>query len=195
MALELNASACIGNNCRSIYFHDETGVYNATLNTGGWGTPNLTLAAVTSWTITITLPDTDSTVITITDPVGLPSSNPDIEYEIPMATLNSTYTTIPDGVYTIVYSVTDGTTTYTKTLYLLFTCNIDCCVAKLFAKIATSTDCSCDSTIIKNALYADALLSSLKANAGCSNTTYIEDLITKLNTICGFSEGDCGCGN
>lgn len=193
MALSLKASICIGNNCRSLYFHDETGIYNATLNAGGWGSPNLAIASVTAWSIKITLPDTASTVITISNPAGLPSSNTDIEYEIPMATLNSSYTYIPDGQYKIVYSVTDGTTTYTKTLYKYFSCNLECCVAKLEAKVATATDCSCDDQTIRNALYARALLNSLKANAGCTNTTYTQSLLDKLNLICGFTESDCGC--
>lgn len=192
MALVLKLSAEIGTSCGSILFSDGTGAYDASLNSGGWGSPNSTIASVTTWSIIITLPS--GSVVTITDPVGLPTTTTTFEYTILDTVLNSGYTTVPDGLYSIEYTVTSGGTLYTTSKkYILFTCNIECCIAKLFAKIATETDCACGSTISANARYAQALLLGLKANANAGNTTGMITLLTKLNTICGFTESDCNC--
>lgn len=193
MSLILKASACIGNNCRSLYISDKTGVYNVTSNAGGYGTPNLAVGGVTETHIIITLPD-GTTVIDITNPSGLPSSDTTVEYEILYTILDSTWSSIQDGLYYIEYTVTDGITLYTTTPRpFLFLCNAECCVSRLFSKIATLTDCSCDDIIIKNALYADALLEGIKALKKDGNITGMSSLITKINQICGNSTQDCGC--
>lgn len=194
MALQPNFNICSAKGCNKLIFNETTGIYDADLNTGGYGTPNIAVGDVVETNIIITLPDGE-TSITITDPVGLPTSDDSLEYEIPYSTLNEDWTTVQDGLYIIEYTIEDeeGIIYSSGTKYFLITCNLDCCVSKLFAKIATSTDCSCDSTVIKNALYASALLEGLKASAGCGDTTAIENLITKLNKICGISDSNCGC--
>lgn len=189
MALIPNFTVCPKRGCSTLIFNETTGIYDVDLNLGGYGTPNPATTDVTTWSIIVTL--TDGTIVTITDPVGLPTSNSDLEYEITAGALD--LDTITDGLYTIEYTVTVGATTYTSgTQYFLFTCNIDCCINKMFARIP-STSCECDSPLMKNALYARALQLGLKANAGCGDTAAIDDLITKLNKICGFSQSDCGC--
>jgi len=189
MALIPKFTVCPKRGCSVIIFNETTGVYDADLNVGGYGAPNPVVGDATTWSIIVTL--TDDTIVTITDPVGLPTSNGDLEYEITAEALDLDI--ISDGLYTIEYTVTVGATTYTSgTQYFLFTCNIECCIDKMFAKIP-STSCECDSTVIKNALYARALLLGLKANANCGDADVINDLLTKLNKICGFSESNCGC--
>lgn len=191
MALVLDFTVCQKNACRTIAFTELTGEYSAVLNDTGWGSPNATLGSVTARSIVITKPD--GTTTTITSPNGLPNDETNLEYEISAATLDSTQTKVLDGLYTFVYSVTAGETTYTATKYVLFTCNLECCVAKLFAKIATDNDCACNSTVVKNALYADALLQGLLGAKSCGNVTAINSLLTKLNKICTASTEDCGC--
>ena len=192
MALILKTgNVYVGNACKSMYFSDNTGVYSAT-NLGGWGAPNILTSAITSTTIVITLPN-GTTTVTITNPVGLPTSSTTFEYEITSLIINGG-TSIPDGLYQIKYTVTDGIDIYTTgNQYFLFTCNIKCCVSKLFSKIAQSNDCSCDSTIIANASYANALYKGLVALGKCGTITEINSLITKLNTICNLTSGGCGC--
>jgi len=74
------------------------------------------------------------------------------------------------------------TTLYTTgKKYYLLTCNIECCIAKIYAKIATLEDCSCDSTIIKNALYASALLKGIHASKNCGDVLAINNILDKLN--------------
>lgn len=193
MALSLSFNACTIDGCSKLSFNETTGLYDVSLNTGGWGAPNLTIGAVTETHIKITLPD-GSTIVDILNPTGLPTSNPNLSYEISFDTLNSIWTKIQDGLYQIEYTVTDGITTYTTTpLWFLFTCNIECCISKMFAKIATSIDCSCDDINVKNALYADSLLQGLKALRDSGNISGINSLLTKLNNICNFTSEDCGC--
>lgn len=192
MSLILNISSpCIKKACTVISFSELTGVYNASLNVGGWSTPNPGTHDVTLATIVITRPD--GILITITNPDGLPTSDTSLEYEIPVATINSTWTKIQDGLYTIVYSVTIASIVYSVTKYVLFTCNIECCVAKLYAKTANDNNCTCDSIIMKNAQYADGLLQGLLAAKSCGNIVAINNLLTKLNKICTSANSNCGC--
>lgn len=191
MALELDFSVSVKEACSKICFTELTGAYNADLNPTGWGAPNPLTSGATLVSIVITKPD--GTSVTISSPTGLPTSDATLDYEINASTLNSSWTKILDGLYTIVYSLTASGTVYSVTKYVLFSCNIECCVAKLFAKIATESDCACDSTLVNNALYADSLFQGLLAAKGCGNTTAINNLLTKLNKICTASESDCGC--
>ena len=185
-------SAEVCGTCESITFTEGTGSYNVSTNPLGWGTPNTVIGTITATHILITLPD-GTTVVDIANPVGLPTTSTTFEYEITAAALNGG-TKIADGLYQIEYTVTDGTYTYTAgPSYFLFTCNSQCCVNKLFAKIATQTDCSCNSTAVTNALYASALLNGLCASKDCGNISGMNSLISKLNQICNSTNCGCGC--
>ena len=185
----------VGNACKSIFISDYTGLYSPT-NLGGWNNtildPNILITSVVTTSIIITRPDNTST--TILNPVGIPNTLLTVEYEIIAPVLNIGNTFIPDGLYQIEYIIFDGTDTYTTgKAYYLFTCNIGCCVSKLFSKIAESSDISCNSTVIKNALYASALYHGLIASKDCGNITAINSLISKLNKICNSAGSNCGC--
>ena len=91
MALELDISACPKHGCHSIILNETTGAYDATLNNTGWGAPNPLTSDPTTWSIIITLPD--ETIVTITDPVGLPTADDSLEYEITLAALGLTSST------------------------------------------------------------------------------------------------------
>lgn len=194
MSLILKSTVTEGNGGKSLYFSDLTNIYDVSLNPGGWGAPNLTIGAVTQTHIKVTLPDS-VTIIDILNPVGIPTTNITLKYEITAAILGSTTTYIPDGLYTIEYTVTDGITLYTTGVkYYLFTCNLECCISKLWLKVADDCICSCDnSTNINNALYAESILFGTKAYAAEGNTTEVANLISKLNQICNYSNSDCGC--
>lgn len=194
MSLILQSKVIEGNGGKSLYFSNLTGAYNNPLNLGGFGAPNLTIGAITQTHIYITLPD-GVTVINILNPVGVNTTDSTLKYEIIAAILGSTTTYIPDGLYAIEYTVTDGITLYTTGVkYYLFTCNLECCISKLWLKVADDCICSCDnSTNINNALYAESILFGTKAYAAEGNTTEVANLISKLNQICNYSNSDCGC--
>jgi hypothetical protein len=184
-------NAYVGNACRSLYISELTGVYDDPDNLGGWDTPNPATSDADETHLIVTFPN-GTTIVDITDPTGMPTDDDKFEYEITAAVLGGAH--VSDGLYSIEYTVTIGDDTYTTgKKYFLFTCNIECCVSKMFARIATMSDCSCDSVVIKNALYASALKNGLLALKDCGNITGINSLITKLNTICNLSESNCGC--
>lgn len=104
MAISLKLSVTQADNCKSFTVEDATGAYAVT-NTGGYGAPNFATTDVTASTIKFTkfntsdtysintystLPNTSGTVFTI--------NNTDVGYSASGA--------IPDGVYTIAYTLT-----------------------------------------------------------------------------------------
>lgn len=191
MALIPKIHACVKNNCKTLVIRDITGEYDVTDNLGGYGTPNIEIGDVTGSSILITIPGSN-TPITISNPSGLPTLDTTFEYEVSTSVLSP----IPDGIYKIEYIITAGDDTYSYgPRYFFFTCNVECCVFKLFSQIAQTTDCSCESNIIKNALYASTLLDGLKAAKDCGNITAVNNILNKLTEMCGLTSQDCGCSN
>lgn len=178
--------AYISNNCKSLIIKDVTGIYNVTSNVGGYGGSNIIVSNIISSTINIITPNTS---YQINNPVGLPTDDINFEYNTSVIPLP-----ISDGIYIIEYILTDDNdiiyTTGQK--YFVFTCNIRCCVQKMFRDI-TKLKCDCNNPLVKNALYAQALLDGLDANVNCGNITIVNEILIKLNQICGFTSQDCGC--
>lgn len=202
MALKLKIAACTSSGCSNLIFRETTGIESASNSTGWMGSApyntNEDVADYDYARIDVLLPDGITTKTFEFSPGDFPTSDTALEYEITAADLYGTSATVvTDGLYKITYTVridsdpdSEG---FTTDCYFLFSCNIKCCVDKIVKKIAYSTDCSCDSTVIKNALYAHIMYESLLANKDCGNPTVINDLLTELNKICGFSVEDCGC--
>jgi hypothetical protein len=201
MALKLKFTACIEDSCGTLVFKETTGTESASNSTGWMGSApyntNPDIADYHYARIDVLLPDGVTTKTFEFTATTFPTTDSAFEYEITAADLyGAGATIIPDGLYHITYFVQEDEgsgTSYTTNRYHLFSCNVECCVKKIIKKIATSSDCACDSTIIKNALYAWALLQALLANRDCGNVSVINDLLEKLNKICGFTEEDCGC--
>lgn len=189
MALIPKISAHVENNCKTLVIRDITGVYNSSTNVGGYGTPNIDIGDVTGSTLIITLPSS-LTPITINNPVGLPTLDDTFEYEVSSSILSS----VPDGIYKIEYIITAGDDEFSYgPKYFFFTCNTECCVFKMYAEIAQTIDCSCNSTIIKNAKYASVLLRGLLAAKKQGNITSVNNILNELTQMCGLVGQDCGC--
>lgn len=175
MALQLDFSTCVINGCSQIRFTETTGTYS-TSNPGGWGAPNATLAQATLAVLTIT--DPNGVIYTINlFTHGLPSSNKDFYYNIPVADVA---VNIIDGKWTFVYTVVANAVTYTKTKYSLFFCNSECCVNKMLLDLDLE-DCDCDCKDIKYDDYIKAwtFLEALKEAAKCGSV----DLFAKIKKI------------
>jgi len=182
MALSLNFDLCVINACKQIRFTEITGFYGST-NTGGWGTPNPSVSAMTTATLEITNPDgvvyTGNLFVTSlfpTDDIG-------ISYDIPLALIGSP-TSIEDGQWKFVYTVTDGVTTYTKTIYKYFYCNSECCVTQMLANLDLSCDCCKDSDSYKNYILAWTQLQSLKKAAACGDSANFETIKKIVDKLC-----------
>lgn len=179
-------NAFIGNACKSLILKDVTGAYNAITNIGGYGSPNSEIGDITSVQINIITPTVAYSII---DPIGFPTLDSNFEYEVPTSIISS----IPDGIYKIEYILSDGVTTFSYgPKYHVFYCNIKCCVQKLIID-ACKIKCDCNNPIVKNAAYANILLLGLEANKECGNMLVVNEILVKLNQICGFTSQDCGC--
>lgn len=186
MALIPIISACLENNCTELKVSDITGVYNASTNLGGWETPNIAGSAVTSATLTINYPDNSTIqVVDVTSQIPSTVTGP---FDFTVISPSSPETKFPDGKYKIVYSVTDGVTTYTYDLCVVFYCIINCAALNLFKQIPDNLD---DEAFMDNAYLTQALLLGLESSACCQDVDSLEKIITKLEGLTNFE--DCNC--
>lgn len=122
MGLLLNYLVSQQNDAKGIIITDNTEVYDAASNIGGWGTPNTDLSdidgAVTTLALNITITTSGGSAV-VYDTIdcriimgGTPTSVADLVYTINASHLKisgvaigTSEDTIPDGIYDIVYSV------------------------------------------------------------------------------------------
>lgn len=182
MALQLNFSTCVINGCTQIRFSETTGLYS-TANPGGWGVPNIQTSDAVTATLAITpYGSTTTYTIDLLATTLFPTDNTSFTYDIPLSSIGNP-TSILDGQWLFVYTITDATDTYTKSIYKYFYCNLECCVSNMLAALDLSCDCCKDSTEYKNYILAWTQLQSLKKAAACgdeTNFTAIKKIIDKL---------------
>lgn len=186
MALSLTFSACLKSACSKISITDTTDVYNASTNTTGWGSPNLQGSSVTSATITITPPGGSAQVVDVLSQIPATVTG---EFTFTDITLDA----YSDGITTIVYSVSDGVTTYSKTSEILFTCEARACIDKMWARnAAAACGNNCELlSLLDDANLAEGLLKSLKSAGACDNEECIASILASINQLCEFN--DCNC--
>ena len=187
MALVLDFNVAVTTSCTTIAFSDLTNDYNVTDYPGGWEAPNLARASVTSSTLTITTPGAVAYVIDITAEVIADS----IITVLSSAIGGAAGTCVPDGQYHLLWTVTDGVTTYTKEAYFFFDCVIACKVASLFANLDLTNCNPCSeslSTKVDNALLAWAYLEALQNAACCGKTSTFAGLLVTLERMVNTDE-------
>lgn len=181
MSLQLNFDLCVTDACTQIKVTETTGFYS-TINTGGWGSPNIDLGDAITATLAITPYGSAITyTIDLLATTLFPTNNPYFTYNIPLSAIGNP-TSIADGQWLFVYTVSDGTDTYTKTIYKYFYCNTECCVTSMLPDIDTC-DCCKETSDYKNYILAWTQLQSLKKAAACgdsTNFTAIKKIIDKL---------------
>lgn len=189
MAFSPNIQLCLKSGCTSLIFKETTGIYNATTNPTGYGSPNPVKGDFISAILTVIAPDsTEYTIDLFTE--GFPENDDTIEYEIPLSDLGNR-SSIEDGYWVFTYTIDTGSTVYNVTKSYFFYCNAECCVARLLSTIDIFADPNNQSNKRKldNYKFVRTLLDSLKGAANCANETQfnlIKSLITKLcrNTDC-----------
>ena len=182
MALALDFTVTQQTSCTEILFTDLTGDYNLTTNLGGWGAPNLERALVTSSTLAITIPGAVTYSIDLTADVIADNVITLTNMQIG----GSAGTCVPDGQYYMLWTVTDGVTTYTKEMYFFFDCVIACKVASLFTSLDLTSCNPCNETLtskISNALLAWAYLEALRNAACCGKTALFANLLATLGRM------------
>lgn len=187
MATVIYGFPVVSGGCASIYFHDITSLfpqyptgYGASFSTGD----------VQNATLTINSP---SNVVTVIDVHSvLPSSDVNVYYEVTSASLG--LSSITDGLwqfnYTLAYQ-NPGLGIATWEGNCLFTCNVECKMKTLAAKIATCKSCDCKDKNLALLQQAIALHWAIKQAMCCGYQDRaiallgnLEDLLVNVNCTC-----------
>lgn len=193
--LKLKTSTCVTEGCTLMTISDVTGLYNATTNIGGWGTPNPAKSDVVTATIEITAPgQTSSTGFDVTSAVAGSSLSAEsfVLYSLSPSNigLGSVFTS---GIYEIKYTVITEEDSYVGYSKIVVTCQEKCCIDKMWAKLATKAICcDCDEfQEFKKVLLASDLLQLLDEAGSCMNLEVINSTLSRVQRICLFN--DCSC--
>jgi len=97
---------------------------------------------------------------------------------------------LPDGAYEIVYRLKQDSIDKSKTMRIILTCEIDCCLMNNITKLAVN-DCDCKGKEITK--YSNMLAGLIGAGyeTECGNIVQANKIITNLLTEC--NSKDCGC--
>ena len=188
MAFVPTISACLQNNCNYVVVTDNTGVYDASTNTTGWENAATIVAAdVTALSIVITQGTTTlataNVLAQLPDPVTSIFAYTQIEL-----------TGLVDGEFTVTYTVTTASDTFTATQTGFQACAVRCCIDSKWSTIAAngSTTTSGNCELVDEALQLEGLYASMMNGAASGNTTIRNNYLTKLQRLCNIA--NCGCG-
>ena len=200
MALVPKLQFCLNNSCSELVVSETTGAYNAQTNVGGYGHPNPETTEVGTYTLIITDPDNVQYTINLFATTVFPTTDSTIQYTIPMSQIGNR-TVIEDGYWQFSWTVSGAIINFpdpdisfsaSGNSASYFTCNAECCVSALLAKIDIDEDeCNCNnnSKNIMNYLKAKAFLDSLRNAAFCGNLTLFNTIQTAITKLC--NKTDC----
>lgn len=179
-------SACLQDNCGKLIISEEAGVYHATNNTSGFGTPNIQGSDITEAIITVTWPSGADEDYDVTSQI--PSTvTGTIEF-------NAIEGDFPDGIYSIKTTYTTSSQVYTKTIKVLMLCHACCCVDKMWAKLPEKYYSLSDEQYAietRNVMLASSLLSSLKGAGSCNKQSLVDDMLERIQRLCDFQNCNC----
>jgi hypothetical protein len=185
MAVTLDFNIKQSDNAKTLIFNEITGIYNASTNAGGYGSPNELHSASTKAELKVTPPGSTTVttlVLTATFPVNESTTVYNIVTDdITGETADSKFT---DGIWTFTYEVTlpsQGLVTRTHKIFISGAAR--CCVYGMLADLDL-TDCDCEPLEKARALEAFTFYRSLIATAACGNSTKFTDLLTLVNKLC-----------
>lgn len=187
---QVDFSVCQKQGCSTIELTDNTGLYDALLNSDGYGSDvNTLLDTLTASYLDITFPD-DSTytidINSIYDISTFPNSNNvPVLFTYADAGLSNNF---PDGVYIFNYRV-QGTTNEVSggensaesslEKYILFTCQTQCAIDNMFSKISPE-ECGCDSnSALQAALKAQGFLKAACDAMSCGKANMASKLLKR----------------
>ena len=198
MALKPKISVCISSNkCNTINVFEETNAYT-TINTGGWGAPNIDTSAVTTASVIIY----DHTGNTVLQEIVIKDGVTDL-----YATVSGSVTPLPflavenatweqaDGIYQVVYKIIDNVATeyFNDLTHELFLCRLCNCIKNQEKRWILNCDPLKDKEI-KNYLDKLELLKlSIESAFACGDFTTALSNLTQATKLC-QTLSDCGCG-
>ena len=189
----------------SFGFKDTTGVYDATVNPGGFNSPNWTVAQVTAASIAIYLADGSiKTFNGSSTPVFGPGGTPAFPntsgsvFKITNVMLGMAATTvIQDWISYITYScIGPGAAVTTTSLYKFISQNSLCCVNKMEAAVDFSSNCApCDNKALQSYLKAQTMYNAIYNALSCSTPmpNKASLILQGLTDLCTQSGSSCGC--
>lgn len=190
MAFIPKLSVCALNGCSTLRIKEITGIYDVLNNTTGWGSPNITVAHLTTAEIIITSPS--GTVTTVNVISQLPNPYVEAFYFTDISI------TPEDGEWSIQYKLTtkEGTITYSNMLYTFLTCVVRCCIDKVQLKaLNNSTDCGCGcielSDLEKKAIFMNGLYDIMISAQSCNNSGARDKILTQLQRLCKLEKCNC----
>lgn len=194
---------CINNKCDLIDVYDETSPYHLTTNPEGWvnsGTvaENIDTSEITSSILTIY----DHTGITLLDTIILFDGVIDVYSGVNGApapgrflALKDTPWAQADGIFKLVYTVTNGVTVFTNPeQHKLFVCGIQNCMDKIKGYIVTECDAKKLATQMETLDQLELLMYGIQSAFGAADFERANALIANAKIICD-NLCDCGCGD
>lgn len=193
MALIPKITPCIVEDCAVLRIKETTGVYSVN-NVGGWTAPNVDTSAATAASLIVT-------------PPGGTATTTNVLSELPGTYVGEFYFSdidvdAVDGEWTITYTITTASTSYTTTNCYFSACVVRCCIDTLWAQIAekeadTDRNCACDpdklTKLQDKAMFMEALYSEMMSAASWTNTTVRDKILVQLQRLCRINNCNCGC--
>lgn len=178
----IEASFCENSSCTGILVKDTLGAYEASTNPDGYTAGQL--GAASAATVTVSGDNLDTPVV-INVGATLPSNDPTLAFTITPVMLDSSWTKILDGAYTLTYDVTFLTDAgnviarYSKTI--LYLCTLRCKIKSLGHLVSKDECTPCESEYLQAYLEAHGLLDVIEDAADCADFIGIDKGITLLN--------------
>ncbi len=163
-----------------------------------WSDPALT--DITAVVITITFDDVTYTVVneTAADWAGATPIQSELEWEVTADEVGQTAdTAFLDGVYTVLYTVTVGSGTFTPPTYnVLLDYNVRYCVYDTLRQLPDIHACVdlCTNKQVERANFMYTYLKALEYSAACGQVNEIETILASLQNLClnpGINECYC----
>lgn len=195
MSVTLKFSIIPSQDALSFYFKEDTGIYSATNNPTGWGSPNPATSAMTSATLTITL--VNDTTVVFNSGNGFyplfPNTNGSL-FKITNVLLGlDDEAQITDWISLMTYATTDGgSNSFSTSKYVFVNSQSLCCVANLLSRVTTS-DCNCGNQNMKTWQRANLMLKGVQGALDCSPQlpNKATDDLSSLTDLC--NNNDCNC--
>lgn len=217
MALDLQSSITESDGCKKWEFVDSTGAYDATDNTGGYGTPNIASTSVTTatiyvlpygytagYTFTFTISSGTITACTVTDPNSVVTNIfADLTSTVFPFSEADPFVIIADwlgfgedseftaGAYYFEYTISGTSFSYTSSSDNLMVCQVCCCIANMIADLDAG-DCECQNDKIEKAtraqIWLDAAIWAMEDGGNVSNVTQAQTNLMAAKQLC---EGGC----
>ena len=188
MAFTLKSSICPINKCYQLQFTDETKPYSS-LNTGGYGTPNIELTDITAATVAVYLPNTVTPVIVNVYINGVFPNTNNVPFTITNVMLGFDATEpLPSGKYKIVYTVSGTDFNYSISCFTYVLCNEKLCIKN--KALSIDYDCDCSVNDRNTLLQMNLLYNSIKLAAECGNINSADNMLLVLQKMCKLTKCD-----